>query len=273
MLLDEIDEYLLETESIEGWVFPVDACLFALIDEAQQARGIVGNLFEIGVHHGKTALLLDRMRRAGERIGFCDVFGQQDLNIDDSGRGNLAIFSHNLKRFARAADTDWSILAKPSDHLTTSDTSTQCRFFHIDGGHTASIVESDIATAHRAISTDGVIVLDDVFHPSWPGVVEGLFRYLNANPGHLAPLIIGGNKVYLCKPNAVPHYEVSLDELRQLRGRVPYAFDRKDWIGRSVLTAIRPHLVDLNPIKAAREHYRPRSLRGRLLKWLLSQQS
>lgn len=49
----EVNRYLESTRSVEGWVFPVDAYLFGLIDEVQKRNQIRGPLFEIGVHHGK----------------------------------------------------------------------------------------------------------------------------------------------------------------------------------------------------------------------------
>ena len=58
---DAVAEYLDTTKGVEGWFFPIDAFLFAMIDTIQQREGIRGNLFEIGVHHGKTALFLSRM--------------------------------------------------------------------------------------------------------------------------------------------------------------------------------------------------------------------
>ena len=59
----EADAYLRATSAVEGWFFPIDAYLFAAIDEIQKRAGITGNLFEIGVHHGKTAIFLARMLR------------------------------------------------------------------------------------------------------------------------------------------------------------------------------------------------------------------
>jgi len=62
-----VRDYLDQTRDVEGWFFPIDAHLFAIFDEIQKREGIRGNLFEIGVHHGKTALFLSRMAAPDER--------------------------------------------------------------------------------------------------------------------------------------------------------------------------------------------------------------
>ena len=85
---EDVRRYLGETKEVQGWFFPVDAYLFGLIDEIQRREDLRGHLFEIGVHHGKTAIFLARMARAGELLGVCDVFGQQELNRDHSGEGS-----------------------------------------------------------------------------------------------------------------------------------------------------------------------------------------
>ena len=43
----------------------------------------------------------------------------------------------------------------------------------------------------------GIVFLDDFFAPDWPGVTEGLEKYLNRNP-KLVPFCIGHNKLLLC---------------------------------------------------------------------------
>src|SRR5687768_13855520 len=100
MRADEVDRYLQQSSVVEGWFFPVDAQLFGAIDEMQKRRGISGDLFEIGVHHGKTALLLLRMAAEDEFVRVCDVFGRQDLNVDGSGEGSRALFEEYVNQFA-----------------------------------------------------------------------------------------------------------------------------------------------------------------------------
>jgi len=249
----EVAEYLRSTRDVEGWFFPIDAYLFAMIDEIQKEEGIAGDLFEIGVHHGKTAIFLAHMTSHDERVGVCDVFEQQELNRDRSGEGNREIFLRHLR--AHASFDRVRVFAKLSAGLTSEETTTRCRFFHIDGGHRPVDVRNDLETATRALLPDGVVAVDDVFNPSWPGVSEGFYQFIG--DGALVPIVIGGNKVLLARPEAASRYErhwANLDRWRSFLAPQPFALDFKEWMGRRVLTAIRVSWVDLDPIGAARLH-------------------
>ena len=249
MTPDEVRSYLAETAHVEGWFFPVDAYLFGFVDEVQRRQGIAGNLFEIGVHHGKTALMLARMVRDGEVLGVCDVFERQDLNRDRSGEGSRELFLRNI------GDFPVRVFAKESSRLTAADTTTSCRFVHIDGGHRPEDVWNDLAVAERSLLDDGVVAVDDVFNPSWPGVSEGFYRFMAARPDAFTPILIGGNKVLLSRLSATARYESQWDGI-ETAVDAPFRFDRKQWLGRDVLTANRVTWVDLDPVGAARLHAR-----------------
>lgn len=249
MLKSAVRNYLQSTRDVEGWFFPIDAHLFAMVDEIQKREGISGNLFEIGVHHGKTALFLAQMARPGEILGVCDVFEQQELNRDRSGEGNRDVFLRHMH--ARGAEA--RVFAKLSSALTTDDTTMRCRFVHVDGGHRPEDVVNDLYVAERALLPHGVVAVDDVFNPNWPGVSEGFYRF----DGALVPIAIGGNKVLLARPEAAALYErhwQALDQWREFIEPEPFVFGFKVWLGRSVLTMIRLAWVDLDPVGAARLH-------------------
>lgn len=245
---DEVTRYLEETGTVEGWFFPVDAYLFGFIDEVQRREEIRGNLFEIGVHHGKTAMFLARCRRDDEVLGVCDVFEHQELNRDHSGEGSREIFTRNMGAHPVR------VFAKESAKLTTEDTTAECRFVHIDGGHRAEDVVNDLNVAERALLPDGIVAVDDAFNPNWPGVSEGFYQFVNARDA-FAPLLIGGNKVLLTRPGAIARYERHFDAIAEAVV-APFTFERKEWLGRRVLTAIRHAWVDLDPEGAAAQHRR-----------------
>jgi hypothetical protein len=247
MTRDQVTEYLKATKGVEGWFFPIDALLFGIVDEIQKRERISGNLFEIGVHHGKTALFLTRMRAAGELVGVCDVFDQQALNRDRSGEGNLSIFLRHL------GGESIRIFQKLSSELTTEETTTQCRFVHIDGGHRAEDVISDLHTADRALLRDGVVAVDDVFNPNWPGVSEGFYAFMRDSRAFV-PIAIGGNKVLLARPEAAERYERHWRDFEDFIAPQPFGFAFKGWMRRDVWTVIRRAWVDLDPMGAARLH-------------------
>ena len=238
MKSSEVLDYLRATRHVEGWFFPIDAYLFA-----------------IGVHHGKTAIFLARMAAAGESVRVCDVFDEQALNVDHSGEGNRAVFDRHWRE--HAGDAVLRVFAKLSSALTPDDTSTRCRFVHIDGGHRAEDVMNDLAVAERALLPNGIVAVDDVFNPNWPGVSEGFYRFFNQRPDAFAPIAIGGNKVLLARRGSAAFYDVQLADIGRWSAFIepqPFGLDFKGWMGRNVLTAIRRAWVDLDPAGAARLH-------------------
>jgi Methyltransferase domain len=79
------------------------------------------------------------------------------------------------------------------------------RFFSIDGGHSAEHTINDLKFACDLISNSGVVILDDVFHPHWLGVTEGLCKFLTMSPS-LMPFGYGRQKLYLAKLSFCKHY-------------------------------------------------------------------
>ncbi len=183
-----------QTRRIDGWLSPGAIYLFALIDRIQKQEVITGNLFEIGVHHGKSALVLATMARANERLGVCDIFGAQDLNVSVSGKGDRAIFTDNFAK-AFPGNTRLDIYEKLSSDLTTDEV-TRCRFLHVDGGHSSPEALADLELCAQCLAPGGVIAVDDAFHPTWPGVTDAIFQFLLRRPD-MQPLAVGFNKMLL----------------------------------------------------------------------------
>jgi hypothetical protein len=118
----------LAIKSIHGWFEA--AGLFALLDEIQRETGTTGDLFEIGAHHGKSAVVLGRMARSGETVGVCDIFSGQGENISASGLGDRMIFEANMREHAPGVSV--RVFECVSSALTRENVGT-CRFFHVDG--------------------------------------------------------------------------------------------------------------------------------------------
>lgn len=187
----------------------------------QKRMNIPGNLFEIGAHHGKTTIFPAHLASPHELVGVCDIFDRQELNVDRSGAGSRTICEKNMGIHASGANV--RVFAKPSSQLTTEDTTTACRFFHIDGGHRPKDVYTDLQTADRAPLPAGVVAVDDVFNPNWPGVSEGVYRFLSDWPKVFAPLAIGGNKVLFARPGMAQRYRIDT-----LPKDVPYDLGEKE---------------------------------------------
>jgi len=254
---EEVRDYLRATSGVKGWFFPIDAALFGAVDEIQKREGVAGNLFEIGVHHGKATVLLARMKRDGERLGACDIFENQGLNRDASGKGDKEIFLSNMRTHGKLADGELRVFAKSSEELAVEETTGSCRFFHIDGGHWSEIVVNDMMTADRALIPEGIVAVDDVFNPNWPGVGEGFYEFMRYKPGRFTPVLIGGNKVFLARPDFAKRFRkycTPPEAFAKLVYAGPFSFEDKEWMGADVLTVIRHSWVDLSPVRAALSH-------------------
>src|SRR4029453_1712711 len=95
-----LQSYLGAFHSIEGW-FSYDAALmFMAYNQLISAAGISGDVLEIGVHHGLSAIAIATLRGAGRRLYGIDLFEKlQSKNVSASGRGNRKMFEQNMKSF------------------------------------------------------------------------------------------------------------------------------------------------------------------------------
>ncbi|MFN8109861.1 MAG: class I SAM-dependent methyltransferase [Thermoleophilia bacterium] len=183
---------------VEGWLSRHDAELVVAVSEVQRDAGIEGAIGEIGVHHGRLFILLQLLRGARDEGFACDLFGDQQQNVDHSGRGDYNQFMSNVRMFSSRPLTTFScssLALEPGDIL---DAVGRPRLVSIDGGHTSEATVSDLKLVEAVLCEGGVIILDDVFTPYWPGVVSGLSVFLE--DAHVRPFLIGLNKVFLSKP-------------------------------------------------------------------------
>ncbi len=221
-----------------GWLAPEVIDIIAAIDRRQREENITGSVAEVGVHHGRLFIALNLLRRNGESAVAIDVFGDQDLNIDQSGKGDLKRFQDNVKR--------WSSLNGVVIHQGDSTrlcSNTLCelaggkiRLFSVDGGHTESIVLSDMNLAAESLVSGGVVIADDVFNGDWPGVAIGTLRYI-AQPGTLVPFAIAFNKVFFCSPGFAAEYRRCLQAHSE--GRPMEMTKLSEYAGHEVLIISR----------------------------------
>ena len=197
---------------VSGWLEPEVLTILAVLDSAQRSKNVSGAVAEIGVHHGKLFIGLSLLQQDTEHSVAIDVFGDQELNIDKSGKGNLAAFRRNVERWSSLAAVEihqgdsTKLLADNLRELARGN----IRLFSVDGGHTDSIVFSDMNLAEATLAQGGIVIADDIFNQQWPGVSTGTLRYMSQG-GQLVPFAIGFNKVYFSLPE---HAEFYRDKLR-----------------------------------------------------------
>jgi len=188
---------------------------FSLVQNQHEARGHVA---EIGVHHGQFFVALALLCQEDEKALAIDVFDWQGLNIDRSGMGDLGILRTNIEQYCpyktvviKQAD---SLTIDPNDILELFE-GQHFRLIHIDGGHTTRHTTNDLKIAEGLIEPGGlgVIMVDDLFHPKWPGVTDAVFKYLNGPWPNLVPFAYDNKKLYLTDEKSRHHY---LDHFRTL---------------------------------------------------------
>src|SRR5712692_374155 len=130
-----LQSYLEAFHRIEGW-FSYDAALmFMAYNQLISAAGISGDVLEIGVHHGLSAIAIATLRGAGHRLYAVDLFEKlQAENVSGSGEGNRTIFEQNMKSFLGTLDFIVPITGA-SGRLNAADFPQSFSFAHVDGGH------------------------------------------------------------------------------------------------------------------------------------------
>lgn len=211
-LTTKLNLYKLHFDKIEGWFFRPFLDVLTKINQFQIEKNIAGNIAEIGVFHGKSFIPLYHMSRAGEHVLAIDCFDQQQFNYDNSGPGcKFNSFINNIKTYCDANLTRLEVLQGDTTEMTGKNFLGKCknglpfRIFSIDGSHQAKQTEMDANNALEVLAVGGVVVVDDFFNYSWPGVSTGISKFLINHP-EIKPFFIGFNKVLLTHKDYADQY-------------------------------------------------------------------
>jgi predicted O-methyltransferase YrrM len=188
-----------------GGMHPVCAAVCSLLLEWQEARGIRGDLLEIGVWFGNGAGLLNQHRREDERLILVDLNKSQERFLANVAKGN-ALPTESLVFYPGN-----SLAMRRRDALARHRDS--CRFLHIDGEHSFEAVVSDLDLCADLISERGILAVDDVFTAASPCVTEALYYWLGRNREKLVMFLVGYQKAYLCSARILPELMELIYEL------------------------------------------------------------
>jgi len=225
-------------ESIPGWMGVGAAQLFLALDYQQRKMGLEGDLFEIGVHQGRSAILLGLMAEGTKsRVTVCDLFSNQEENTSNSGRGNREAFEINWRNWIEEG-IEMELYECLSSRLWNKNIGRNYRLFHIDGGHTSEETINDLDFAESKLVSGGLILLDDSHNYRFPGVSEGLIRFLCKGSSYV-PLVIGKNKTVLCEGDKFERFKKHVlageDEFSSmLRGQSQF-LEQQRFFGKEVL--------------------------------------
>lgn len=190
-----LESYLEAFDRIEGWLATDAALMFMAYNELIAANEITGNMLEIGVHHGLSAIAMSAMRGDGAQLVAIDLFEQlQERNNRPHFVRNMTAFFGDIG-FVRC-------IAAPSSTVAPADIGDGFSFCHVDGGHTATETYKDLELCSRVLRPGGLLALDDYFNPAFPGVCEGAIKFWLDHDGAVMPVAAGFNKVLFQKSPA-----------------------------------------------------------------------
>ena len=230
---------------VEGWLSPLDFAVTTTILVAQSAGELEGDIAEIGVWRGKSAIVLSCFLREAESLYVVDAFDLyypgETPSHPTKPYADPTIFRANLRthgcpdrvvEVASDTRTDKALVDKLSGRGV--------RFFHIDGGHSYEHVVADCRTALAVATERCVLALDDFMQVDNPAVTEAIFDTFRGAPNGLVPIAITGKKLYLSNREDVVEY------WRYLTALLPSAVTRKRQVLGVSPLILNPASFELN---------------------------
>lgn len=214
------DDLASAVEATEGWFPRESAAVWDCLLRQQSAARLAGNLMEIGVWHGRSAIMLAAHARLDQdRVVLADHYPR---------RQEIAAA---LKRVSRSESEKINVLQADSQtliyHPNLQKAARTYRWIHIDGEHTATALMADLAVANVLLGNYGIVAIDDIFNAWYPQLSDALFRYLAAHPDHFTLFMLAYGKAYLTRHRGGTGYR------RYVRGRLP-----EDMLDRGFATTL-----------------------------------
>lgn len=265
MKKNEVKKLISKTRKIKGWFSLEAGLLIAALNECQNNHNIDGDIFEIGVHHGKSTVFFANLLIPSQSISICDIFDSQEDNISNSGSGDKVKLLRNISAYSKFEIKN--IFSCLSSELDISRIGDNFRMFHIDGGHDKSEALTDLILASQAIHDKGIIIVDDPFRAAWPGVTEALIDFLK-NYSVFTAIFVGFNKLIICKNEASDLYLDFIDNFENRKKydlRFPYRYKKHSFVNANI--RIFYTLYSINP-KSFRIKLVKVIIDSKIYKWL-----
>jgi hypothetical protein len=186
-----------QVEAIPGWFTADDMTLFRFFLGEQVRSGYVGDLAELGVYLGASAVLIGSFQQPEETFTVVDLFGR--TGADPGNDAETRRYYRGLTQVAfeanyRAIHGDLPVVIRgPSTDIRGRAASGRHRFIHVDASHEYPNVLADIETSKQLLARDGIVVFDDFQSPHFPGVAAAVWPELNEG---LVPLVLTSEKLY-----------------------------------------------------------------------------
>lgn len=228
---------------IPGWLSQVDELLFEWILTWQSKTGRSGDVVELGVYRGRSAIHIGRWVDDDERFTVCDLF--EETQSSDVVPPHIkaayaaltqASFEDNYLRFHTRLPT---IVRGPTSVITDHVEPDTCRFVHIDASHLYADVRTDTLAARTVLGTDGVVVFDDYRNARTAGTAAAVWEAV-ATEG-LRPICVSDAKLYATWGDPGPVQTEIISRLDRHRSfHAQYLLIRDQTVIRATRTALPP---------------------------------
>jgi hypothetical protein len=184
-------------KDIPGWFRWADQELFKYFLSAG-APEEPGDLVELGVYMGKSAVLMGGCLRAGERFVVCDLFESEaadEANLQENSASYSSLSRRAFEDNYRALCGDLpEIVHGPSSTIVDHVPAASARFVHVDASHLYEHVAVDVDSAEMMLRKDGIVVFDDYRSEHTPGVAAAVWGAVQE--GRLKPICVSPSKLY-----------------------------------------------------------------------------
>ncbi|VFA88051.1 Uncharacterised protein [Gordonia paraffinivorans] len=175
-----------QIKTIPGWFAQTDWALFRFALEESKRQVGPGDLAELGVYLGKSAVLIGDFVEAGETFTVLDLFGspaETDANAAENDNQYRSLTREQFEEnYLRVHGELPVVVQAPSSAILNYASSGTHRFVHIDASHLYDHVIEDIRSSRKLSAPQGVVVFDDyrTFHAVgvsaavWESIRDGL---------------------------------------------------------------------------------------------------
>lgn len=185
-------------KEVAGYFYPIDiVMMYAILRYLQ--HDIKGDICEIGIAEGKSAISLSNFKHADDNLYLYDIFSEENvLNVEK-----------NLKKFGRCDNITLRLQDSTKLKVEDIDFKQELKLLHIDGCHEHEAVLSDLVVFSHFVSDDGIIMVDDYNDYEFPGVNAATIEFCLSkyNYRNWRVFAIGDNKAYLCLKSRQKKYQ------------------------------------------------------------------
>lgn len=195
-------------DDIPGWFPGADQRVFRhlLSNDAVVPHG---DLVELGVYLGKSAVLMGEYKADDETFTVCDLFGASsgdDANDRENASSYRTLDRQSFERNYLALHDELPVVVQGLSSVILQHVSpSTARFVHIDASHLYEHVAVDVESARSMLLPDGIVCFDDYRSPHTPGVAAAVWEAV-WNKG-LNVVCVTTKKLYATFGDPAPHQE------------------------------------------------------------------